>query len=658
MYSLFFESIRSNHSIVCDAIIIPGTGMHNLELPLPAFMFRHVISSFGGSAGTFIIHRSGSASLWTDGRYELYVKTLSTSHGWDAIVKSSTDWQAQLTWIHETSMRQPLSERPVHIGVCGLQWSAHEYELLSQYAHALKYQIYDIPYTTLYRATLLFLEHKRDTVGLATIRKEIADATTSTTVWHFCEKNIPYNAKKTQEYVKTFLIKNEAHAFITSNAHEIAYITGLRSTCCIPHLMLVPCCMCCLYDTHKNELQYIFFLPKNIINTHTIQHLSVYMDVSPQSIEYYEYETLLHHPLEIIPKTTRVSYKNATTILYDSQNIPATIARGFVHASDTSHTIKTRSLETPFHIKDIRTDSEIQHIHRSIIEDSVAILEALADVVTRLDNEELLYEKSIADIILQYRNQREGFIQESFETISAAGAHGALPHYRPTTPYGARVYKNSPYLLDCGAHYACASHVGTTDMTRVFLFSQLCNTQNHHADVPYDILSYKRDYTAVLKSHIALSMHEFSPHSTGKQLDAIARTALATINNKAYNHGTGHGIGFCTDVHEGRYTISPRSKNIPFVENIILSNEPGYYVPAKWGIRLENMMCVRKSKTTSTLLAFETLTFFPFQTSLITTEMLSTSEKQWLTKYHERCNTLLSPRISDAARIVLKRLMA
>lgn len=230
-------------------------------------------------------------------------------------------------------------------------------------------------------------------------------------------------------------------------------------------------------------------------------------------------------------------------------------------------------------------------------------------------------------------------LEISFDTISGAGANGAIVHYRVTHQSNARLKPNSLYLTDSGAQYID----GTTDITRTIAIGK-------------PPLQAVTDFTLVLKGHIALAMARFPKGTRGVDLDILARKALWR-HGKDYAHGTGHGVGSYLNVHEGPQSISRRSTE-PLQPGMVLSNEPGYYREGKYGIRIENLVAVTPAETIKggdqPMLGFETLTLCPIDLRLIDKALLTGEEINWLNAYHARVQKALSPHLNRTEKKWLK----
>ncbi len=273
--------------------------------------------------------------------------------------------------------------------------------------------------------------------------------------------------------------------------------------------------------------------------------------------------------------------------------------------------------------KSCKNDIEIDCAKEIHLIDGVAVTKLLH----WLDNNaEEKNELSISCKLLEYREKNDRFIYPSFTTISAFAANGAIIHYAPNEKTNKTLSGSGLFLLDSGGQY----YGGTTDVTRVVPIGNPTQQQ-------------KKNFTLVLKGHIALARAIFPKGTSGAELDILARQFLWQ-EGKDYAHGTGHGVGNCLSVHEGPQRISKHSK-VPLKPGMILSNEPGYYKDGEYGIRIENLMLVKELN--NGYLAFETLTLVPIDKRLILPEMLNLDEQQWLDEYHKKVYQKLSPFLSE-----------
>ena len=221
-------------------------------------------------------------------------------------------------------------------------------------------------------------------------------------------------------------------------------------------------------------------------------------------------------------------------------------------------------------------------------------------------------EISASQKLYKLRKKNKNFKCSSFPTISGTGPNGAIIHYNATKKTNRILKEGDIYLVDSGGQYK----FGTTDVTRTISLN----------NINYKI---KDIFTRVLKGHIAVASYELNDKTCGSDVDIVARKFLKQIGLD-YAHGTGHGVGYFLNVHEGPQAISKNNK-IPFKEGMIVSNEPGYYEKDKFGIRIENLIYVKKNKNKK---YFKSLTMAPIERELINKDLLNKKEKLWLNNYH------------------------
>lgn len=284
--------------------------------------------------------------------------------------------------------------------------------------------------------------------------------------------------------------------------------------------------------------------------------------------------------------------------------------------------------------KSIKNEIELEGFRQSHIRDGVALCQYFAWLEEQLHAGKKVSESEGADVLSKYRQSLQHFRGESFTTISSTGPNGAIIHYSPDPSSCPAIDVNQIYLCDSGAQFTD----GTTDVTRTWHFGK---------PAPEHI----RAFTRVLQGHIAIDRAVFPKGTTGYLLDVLARRALWE-DGLDYRHGTGHGVGHFLNVHEGPQGIGTRAvfNETSLKENMVVSNEPGYYEDEKWGIRIENLVIVRPAKTPNNFgnkgyLTFEHLTMCPIQVSLVDASLLTKEDKEWLNSYHDEVLQKVGPLI-------------
>ncbi|MEZ7503474.1 aminopeptidase P family protein [Psychrobacter sp. Arc29] len=294
-------------------------------------------------------------------------------------------------------------------------------------------------------------------------------------------------------------------------------------------------------------------------------------------------------------------------------------------------------------LKSVKSDSDIEHVREAMRQDGAALAEFFSEFEQRLAAGERLSELDVDSMLIEVRSRQPHYVSPSFPTIAGFNENGALPHYRATPEKFSYLDVNEGegglLLIDSGAQY----QNGTTDITRVVGIGQV--TAEH-----------KRDFTTVLKAHIALARAYFPDGIASPLIDAICRAPLWQAQMD-YGHGTGHGVGYFLNVHEGPQVIAYSAstpKERAMKVGMISSNEPGLYREGKWGIRIENLVVnTPVASPTETefgqFLHFETITYCPIDTRLIEPSLLDQVEIDWLNSYHSQVYAELNDRVEGAA---------
>lgn len=279
--------------------------------------------------------------------------------------------------------------------------------------------------------------------------------------------------------------------------------------------------------------------------------------------------------------------------------------------------------------------ADAEHIRQAMEQDGAALCEFFAWLDLALGRERIT-ELTIDEKLTAARERRPDYVSLSFNTIAAFNANGAMPHYHATEEEHAVIEGDGLLLIDSGGQYLG----GTTDITRMVAVGTPTDEQ-------------KRDCTRVLKGVIALSRAQFPKGILSPLLDAIARAPI-WAESVDYGHGTGHGVGYFLNVHEGPQVIAYQAAPAPqtaMQPGMITSIEPGTYRPGRWGVRIENLAMNREAGKSEfgDFLKFETLTLCPIDTRCLETSLLSDEEKQWFNAYHAEVRERLSPLVEGVA---------
>ncbi|WP_406666214.1 M24 family metallopeptidase [Gallaecimonas sp. GXIMD1310] len=282
-------------------------------------------------------------------------------------------------------------------------------------------------------------------------------------------------------------------------------------------------------------------------------------------------------------------------------------------------------------LKAAKNTAELDGMAEAHLRDGAAVCEFLYWLDALCSSGQRRDEAELAQQLESYRLAQADYLEPSFDTISAAGANAALPHYNFRNGEPAMLPEQGLYLVDSGGQY----RFGTTDVTRTVAIGEPTDEQ-------------RRLFTLVLKGHIALAKAKFVKGTTGHQLDVLARAPL-WAEGYDFDHGTGHGVGHCLSVHEGPQGISKRANSQPLLPGMVLSNEPGYYREGAFGIRIENLVVVRErdAEGDRSVYGFDNLTFIPMDRRLLDLSLLDDGERQWWNQYHQQVLAHIGPRVDD-----------
>ena len=285
-----------------------------------------------------------------------------------------------------------------------------------------------------------------------------------------------------------------------------------------------------------------------------------------------------------------------------------------------------------YYLKSLKNKTEIRNTVKSHIYDGAALTKFIFWLKNNFKSKKIT-EMSAQDKLLEFRKKNKSFKFLSFPTISGSGPNSAIIHYKADKKSNRLLTKGDIYLVDSGGQYS----FGTTDVTRTLSL-----------DVKNPKI--KEIFTRVLKGHIAVASYKLKNNSFGEKIDLVARKYLKDIKLD-YPHGTGHGVGYFSNVHEGPQAIS-RGNKVKFKAGMIVSNEPGFYKKNNFGIRIENLIYVKKNKNK---LKFENLTLAPIDKTLIEKKLLTISEKNWLNNYHKTVFSNLKKFMSNFELIQLEQ---
>ena len=332
--------------------------------------------------------------------------------------------------------------------------------------------------------------------------------------------------------------------------------------------------------------------------------------------------------LTALPPGARLLLDPARVVAALAERIPATVQR--IEHANPSTAAKAR-----------KSAGELDHWREVMRRDGAALVRGFHRIDERVRAGQRLTELDVDAIVTGERAREADFVGPSFATIAGYAANGALPHYRATPAHHATLQARGLLLVDSGGQYPG----GTTDITRVWALGPTTREE-------------RADFTRVLKGLIALSRAQFPAGASGPQLDALARAPLWAAAAD-YGHGTGHGVGYFLNVHEGPHAIRPPAPGgalVALEPGMISSIEPGLYRPGRHGVRHENLVAVRETAESGfgRFLGFETLTLCPIDTRALEPDLLDAGERAWLDAYHAEVLAALASRVEGADRAWLE----
>lgn len=336
--------------------------------------------------------------------------------------------------------------------------------------------------------------------------------------------------------------------------------------------------------------------------------------LSDNNIEIKPYEDI-GYVLKELPKHSRIYFDPDKTSIWSYENISEEVR-------------KLKGEDIIEKLKAIKNDIEIENFRKCQARDGVAMIKFLNWLDTNIGKNNIT-EISASKKLEEFRALGENYISLSFDTIAGYKNHAAIVHYSADKNSDYTLEDKGMLLLDSGAQYLD----GTTDITRTIVLGELSDEKI-------------RDFTLVLKGHIALSKAKFLYGTTGTHLDTLARIPLWE-DGKDYKHGTGHGVGYLLSVHEGPHNISPKYNKTKLEPGMFVTNEPGFYKEGEYGIRTENILLVKEKEETEhgRFMEFETTTVCPIDLRAVDKDLLNGAEKEWLNNYHKKVYDTLSPLI-------------
>ena len=574
-----------------SAYIVPSTDPHASEYMASHWTEVCWLTSFTGEAGTAVVTLD-KALLWTDSRYYLQAGIELEGTTVELMRESDIDCPMIEDWlVTAASSHQPNLADTYCVGVNPEMWSVNGYKKLKE-------------------------QLEEAGIGLKSIdliRPLWTDDRPAIPTHRFFEFDTRYageSAHSKMERIRAKLRDKKADAMVVSALDEIAWLLNIRGHDVEYNPVVIS------YLVLEQDKCTLFVLPEKVT-----REVSAYLRANDIEVRGYE---------DVFAKLGELR----GTVLYDGAKVNEALYEAL------SKEVKKVNAQSPIMVaKSHKNETELAGVRRAMEQDAVALtrffrwLESDETRVKMADGK--VTEWDLMEQLHAYRMMGKNFIEESFGTIAGYRGNGAIVHYAATRETADFVYPQDMLLLDSGGQYLD----GTTDITRTVWLG---------GDIPAQA---KRDYTYVLKGHLMLGHIRWPRGTRGNQIDALAKQYMWQAGI-TYGHGTGHGVGHFLGCHEGPQNIRTDMNPTVLEAGQICSNEPGIYRTGKWGIRTENLVAVtpvestKEATTEDEWLTWETLTLFPYDTTLIDRELLTEQERQWINEYHAEVYRRVSPLLS------------
>ncbi len=627
------------------AYIVPSEDEHASEYTSLADQRRCFISGFSGSSGVAVITRDlggfneeqdGAAVLSTDGRYFIQAQN-ELDFNWSLLrqgVPEDPKWE---NWLIEQvliDIKSNINDEKIgKIGIDGKLISISSFlnfkKLINDYLKKIENKNYKIELINIEKNLIDLIWFKFENKPIRENNKVLihdikySGLTFKDKLKNLREELININNKnKTSiDNYNNDIKKENENLIVLSSLDEIAWLLNLRGNDINYNPVFFSYCLI-------TNSRVILYINPSKVSTDLCQNY-----LKKNNIEIKNYEEIWNDLKDLSTIIKKSKNKNISILVPKSSSWAINTS---LEENKTLGKIKCNILidNSPIEIsKSIKNNVELNGSRKAHLRDGYALIHFYSWLEEHIIAGEIIDELTASKKLHEFRSKdfEAKYVGDSFETISSTGPNAAIIHYAPTKENCSIINVDDIYLNDSGGQYKC----GTTDVTRTFHFGEPTNEE-------------KKAYTLVLKGHLALSHASFPRGTTGMMLDPLAREYLLN-DGKDYQHGTGHGVGSFLSVHEGPMGITsrPSAGGIPLQPGNILSVEPGYYLPGKFGIRIENLVAVipkvnkkrKKGQEDATIgdeLRFETLTLVPYCRKLIDLSMITPKERQWINSYHFR----------------------
>lgn len=578
-----------------DAYLVPTDDFHCSEYVGGYFKCREYMTGFTGSAGTALI-MDGRALMWTDGRYFLQAQSQLKGTGIE-LMRMGDEGVPTI----EQYVGEHLSEGQV-LGFDGRCITAGKGDRFSRILRQKGASV-------------------RDDLDLVGRIWEDRPALACHPVWELDERWTGKSRRSKIDDLRDEMTRSGAAYHVMTSLDDIAYLLNLRGddTPCNPVFLAYAAVTPdeVLLFTQKEE----FADDPDASAVHGTYGSKLVDELRADGVKIRPYEEVYSF-LREVPAGSRLMLDSTTVNYQIWQSVPGSVRK----IDRTSPVMRAKA---------VKTETEMRHMTDVHVKDGVAVTKFMYWLKKQMAADIPLTELGAASKLEEFRRQQEGYLGPSFDTIAGYGAHGAVVHYEPTPETDIPLEPKSFLLVDSGGQYM----EGTTDITRTFACGPLTDEE-------------KECYTRVLRGNLNLAAVKFRYGCTGAAFDYIARRPLWEAGQD-YNHGTGHGVGYLLNVHEGpnsfSYKVTPgRRQPCVFEEGMVTSDEPGIYITGKFGVRCENLLLCRKDirNEYGQFMRFDTLTLVPWDLDAVLPAKMTAEERTLLNAYHRTVFEKISPYLS------------
>lgn len=572
-----------------DAYIIPTSDFHETEYVGDHFKARAYMSGFTGSSATLVVTMK-EAALWTDGRYFIQAASQLKGSGIELMRMGEPNVPTLISYIEDHVPSK---------GILGFDGRVINTRLGVQLSHKLKQK----------DATICCDEDLVDLIW--NDRPQLPKEKAFLLDVLYCGERAEDKLKKLREDMKEY----GCDTHVITSLDDIAWLFNIRGND-------IECYPVVLAFAMVTMDQAYLYVDKSKLSDEMIDG---FQNINVTVMDYED----IYSAVEAIDESHR--------ILLDSANVNYAIYNAIKHKNQIVDKPNPTQIR-----KACKNETELKNNVQAHIKDGVAVTKFMYWLKTNVGKMKIT-EISAADKLLSLRKEQEGFIEPSFDTISAYKEHAAMMHYSATEESDVEIKAEGMLLVDSGGQY----YQGTTDITRTMAMGELNQELKTH-------------FTAVLRSMINLAKAKFLYGCRGINLDILARGPIWDMDLD-YRCGTGHGIGFVLNVHEApngfRWRIVPERNDSCVLEpGMVTSDEPGIYVEGSHGIRTENEIVVRKGEANEygQFMHFETITYVPIDLDAINADQMNTVEKAWLNDYHKHVYETIAPHLNDDEKAWLK----